>query len=90
MSKMRSRESNNVWYHLGAILTMIAWGVSFVSTKVLLDNGLQPTEVYVYRTLLAYVIILAINHSRLFSNSLRDELLFVVCGLCAGSLYYIA
>ncbi|MCM1092454.1 MAG: DMT family transporter [Lachnospiraceae bacterium] len=88
--RMRSRESNMIWYHLGAILTMIAWGVSFVSTKVLLDSGLQPTEVYVYRTLLAYIIILIINHSRLLSNSLRDELLFMVCGLCAGSLYYIA
>lgn len=89
--RMRSRrESNNLWYHLGAILTMIAWGVSFVSTKVLLDSGLQPTEVYVYRTLLAYILILIVSHKRLFSNSLMDELLFAVCGLCAGSLYYIA
>lgn len=89
--RMRSRrESNNLWYHLGAILTMIAWGVSFVSTKVLLDSGLQPTEVYVYRTLLAYILILIVSHKCLFSNSLRDELLFAVCGLCAGSLYYIA
>ncbi len=89
-SRFRGRETSNIQYHLGAILTMIAWGVSFVSTKVLLDNGLQPTEVYVYRTLLAYIIILAINHSQFFSNSLRDELLFFVCGLCGGSLYYIA
>ncbi|WP_304962589.1 DMT family transporter, partial [uncultured Muribaculum sp.] len=29
-------------------------------------------------------------HKRIFSNSLRDELLFVSCGLCAGSLYFIA
>lgn len=33
---------------------------------------------------------LAINHGRILSNSLRDELLFVACGLSAGSLYFIA
>lgn len=27
------------WFHLGAVLTVVAWGASFVSTKVLLDNG---------------------------------------------------
>lgn len=84
------RETGHVIYHVGAILTMVAWGVSFVSSKVLLDNGLQPAEVYVYRTLLAYILILFVSHKRLFANNLVDELLFVACGLCAGSLYFIA
>lgn len=89
-SKFKIGRGALIWYHLGAILTIIAWGVSFVSTKVLLDHGLQPTEVYVYRTLLAYLMVLCVCHKRIFSNSLRDELLFVACGLCAGSLYFIA
>uniref|UniRef100_UPI00265D3907 DMT family transporter n=1 Tax=uncultured Muribaculum sp. TaxID=1918613 RepID=UPI00265D3907 len=71
-------------------LTVTAWGVSFVSTKVLLEHGINPTEVYVVRTLLAYLLVLCVCHKRIFSNSLRDELLFVSCGLCAGSLYFIA
>lgn len=79
-----------MWYHLGALLTVTAWGVSFVSTKVLLEHGINPTEVYVVRTLLAYLLVLCVCHKRIFSNSLRDELLFVSCGLCAGSLYFIA
>ncbi|MCH5245030.1 MAG: DMT family transporter [Muribaculaceae bacterium] len=77
-------------FHLGALITMIAWGASFVSTKVLLDNGLHPAEIYIYRFLLAYVMILAVSHKRILCNSVRDELLFAVCGLCAGSIYYIA
>ncbi|WP_295727604.1 DMT family transporter [uncultured Muribaculum sp.] len=79
-----------ILYNVGALLTVAAWGVSFVSTKVLLDHGLQPTEVYVYRTLLAYVMILSVCHKRLVSNSVRDELLFIACGMCGGSLYFIA
>ncbi len=83
-------QSGNLLFHIGAILTVVAWGVSFVSTKVLLDNGLRPAEIYVYRFMLAYIMVLAVCHKRILSNSLRDELLFMVCGLCAGSIYFIA
>ncbi len=77
-------------FHLGAILTVTAWGASFVSTKVLLDNGLHPAEIYVYRFTLAYLIVLLFNHEKFRSNSLRDEGLFLLIGLCAGSIYFIA
>ncbi len=87
---LRANQSKALWYYLGALLTVTAWGVSFVSTKVLLEHGINPTEVYVVRTLLAYLLVLCVCHKRIFSNSLRDELLFVSCGLCAGSLYFIA
>lgn len=77
-------------FHLGALLTVTAWGASFVSTKVLLDNGLHPAEIYVYRFTLAYLLVLAVCHDRFRSNSWRDELLFMSIGLSAGSIYFIA
>lgn len=76
--------------HLGALLAVTMWGVSFVSTKVLLDNGMNPVEVYVYRFVIAYVLVLCFSHKHLMSRSWRDEMLFAVCGLCAGSIYFIA
>lgn len=79
-----------IWYHLGALLTITAWGVSFVSTRVLLDNGLRPAEIYVYRFVLAYLIVFCACHKKIWANSWRDELLFMTCGLCAGSIYFIA
>lgn len=81
---------SSLWFHLGALLTITVWGVSFVSTKVLLDNGLRPAEIYIYRFVLAYLIVLCACHKRIWSNSIRDELLFMTCGLCAGSIYFIA
>ena len=30
------------------------------------------------------------SHRRLFARSWRDELLFATCGLCAGSIYFLA
>ncbi|MBR5332526.1 MAG: DMT family transporter [Muribaculaceae bacterium] len=76
--------------HIGALITVTAWGVSFVSTKVLLENGLGPAEIYIYRFVLAYILILIACHNRLWANTLRDEVLFMTCGLCAGSIYFIA
>ena len=41
--------------HLAAILTVIAWGSSFIATKVLMvDGGFTPVEVYAYRFALAH------------------------------------
>ena len=78
-----------IWIHLAALLVVSAWGVSFVSTKILLENNMTPTEVFLVRTLLAYIIILCFCHKKLISNSLHDELLFLASGLCGSSLYFI-
>lgn len=76
--------------HLGALLCVTMWGVSFVSTKVLLNYEMQPVEIYIYRFTIAYFIILAINHKRFMSDSWRDEGLLLMCGLLAGSIYFLA
>ncbi|MDE5642460.1 MAG: DMT family transporter [Muribaculaceae bacterium] len=76
--------------HLGAVLTVSIWGASFVSTKVLLENRLSPSEIYILRFVLAYLLVFAISHARLWARSVRDELLFATCGLCAGSIYFLA
>jgi len=76
--------------HLGALLTATAWGTSFLSTKVLmLDGGFSPVEMYVYRFAMAYILLLIFTFRKILSHSLRDELLLMLCGVCAGSLYFI-
>lgn len=82
---------NSQWiYHIFAILVIVAWGLSFISTRVLLDNTLSPIEIYIYRFSLAYVCLLLISHRRIFAANLKDELTFVICGLVAGSVYFIS
>lgn len=76
--------------HLGALLTVSAWGLSFLSTKVLMENGgFTPVEVYFYRFLFAYLILLCFTFKNIKSKSWRDEFTFMLCGVCAGSLYFI-
>ena len=66
------------------------WGASFVSTKVLTNHNLGAVEIYIYRALMAYVLLLIASHKQIRANSWRDEFLFAVCGLCGGSIYFIA
>ncbi len=76
--------------HLGAVITVAIWGTSFVSTKVLLNCGMSPAEIYVYRFMLAYLLVLFMSHRKLLANSLRDEGLFALCGIAGGSIYFLA
>ncbi len=84
-----SKNSNPILYHLLAFFVAAVWGVSFVSTSKLLDAGIQPTEIYIIRFVIAYLVILALTFRKLMSDSLKDEALFMICGLCGGSIYYI-
>ena len=77
------------WYHLIAIITVIIWGTTFVSTKVLIHHGLSPVDILFYRFALAYICIWFISPKVLFARSKKDELMFVAAGLCGGSIYFI-
>lgn len=37
--------NSNLFYHLVAFLTVAIWGTTFVSTKVLMLNGLSPAQI---------------------------------------------
>ena len=76
--------------HIGALVTVTFWATSFLSTKVLMEKGgFTPVEMYVYRFTVAYLIILALTFRQIKSDNWKDELTFLVSGICAGSLYFI-
>ncbi len=87
--KLPKSTIGNTLYHIIAIFTVCIWGVTFVSTKTLINHGLSPTEIFLYRFLIAYLCILPIAPKRLFSNNIKDETLLMLCGLCGGTLYFI-
>ena len=83
-------KQKNILYHAIAILTVVIWGTTFVSTKILINTGLSPVEILLYRFVLAYFCILTVAHKKLWANCLKDELLMLLSGICGGSLYFIA
>lgn len=71
-----------------AVFCVVVWGTTFVSTKILLNNGLTPVSIFFYRFLMAYLSIWFISPKTLFSNNIKDEFYFLLLGMSGGSLYF--
>ena len=65
------------------------WGTTFVSSKVLLNSGLLPADIFFVRFVIAYLCMLCLSHKRLFANSIADELTLVGLGMMGGSIYFL-
>lgn len=86
---MGKKYSNQVLGHLTALLVVMIWGETFVSTKMLLNAGLMPADIFFYRFLLAYVLTWFVSYKRLFCRNLTDELTTFALGVLGGSLYFL-
>lgn len=82
--------NSDFWYHVAAFAMILVWGISFLNTRVLLDAGLTPTEIFIARFTMAYLSLLVVCRFKVRYTGWRDELLFVVCGVAGGSAYFIA
>ena len=77
------------WLHVIALLTVAVWGVTYISTKVLLSYDIAPAEIFFCRFLLAYVGIWIVSWKKIWADNLKDEVLFLASGLTGGSMYFL-
>lgn len=77
-------------FHLITALVVIILGTTFVSTKVLIQNGLGPIEIMFYRFVLAYFCLLMVSHKRLWADNWKDEFMLILSGLTGGTFYFVA
>lgn len=75
---------------IAAIFVVAVWGETFISSKVLLNAGLSPADIFFYRFFLAYIFLWAFSHKRLLAASFKDEFLTFILGIFGGSLYFLA
>ena len=87
---LRGRMKNKLPYHILAIGIIAIWGVTFINTKFLIINGLNPQEIFLLRFIIAYLGIWTFSPRKLFSDNWRDELTMVLLGISGGSLYFWA
>lgn len=74
--------------HLSALLTIVIWGTTFISTKILLAD-FQPVEILFFRFILGFLVLLAACPKRLRAADCKQELTFAAAGLCGICLYYL-
>lgn len=85
--------ANRLRYHLLTLAVVAVWGVTFVSTKVLIGAGMHPVTIFFIRFMLAYAgiwlyIALSRQPAKLWYGW-KEELVFLLLGVSGGSLYFL-
>lgn len=73
--------------HFLAIITILIWGTTFVSTKILL-TVFSPIEILVYRFVGAFLILVLIFYKKIKILSAKEEFLFFLLGITGVTIYY--
>lgn len=71
------------------LLVVAIWAETFVSSKILLTAGLQPADIFFIRFIIAYGCMAMLSHKRMWSTSVRHEMMFLLTGVFGGSLYFL-
>lgn len=75
--------------HTLALLTILLWGTTFVSTKVLLQHALSPLEILFTRFVMGACFLMILFPKRLKGTTVKQELYFAAAGFCGITLYYL-
>ncbi|MBZ0312248.1 DMT family transporter [Clostridium butyricum] len=84
----KANNTKIVFLNIIAFITVTIWATTFISSKILLKS-LSPFESMFYRFLVAYFILLIIYPKFHKISSLKEELIFLICGITGGSLYFL-
>lgn len=74
--------------HLSALITILIWASTFISTKLLLEV-FSPIEIMVFRFIFAWLALFIASPKILKIKSLKEEGLFAAAGLCGVTLYFL-
>ena len=81
-------DSNNAKGHILAIITVLIWGTTFISTKTLLKD-FSPVEILFFRFLMGLILLTAAYPKILKTGDKRREGIFALAGLTGVCLYYL-
>lgn len=80
--------NKNIAAHLSAIITILIWGTTFISTKVLLKS-FTPIEILFFRFSIGFLVLVLVFPRRLRITERMQELLFASAGFCGVTLYFL-
>lgn len=81
-------KSTGIKGHGAALITVVLWGTTFVSTKLLL-RSLHPVEILFYRFVIGLLALFLVYPKRMGKTTRKQELTFAAAGLCGVTLYYL-
>lgn len=73
---------------MAAVFTILIWGTTFISTKVLLED-FMPVEILFFRFVMGFAALLLACPQQMKTVGRKQEITFVLAGLCGVCLYYL-
>jgi len=73
--------------HVLALITILIWGTTFISTKILLIT-FSAEEILAYRFFTAFLILLVIYPKNIKVLKIKEEILFCLLGITGVSFYF--
>lgn len=80
--------NKNASGHLAALVTILIWGTTFISTKVLLVD-FEPIEILFIRFVMGFLALIIVYPHRMKKTIRQQEAIFAAAGLCGVCLYYL-
>lgn len=74
--------------HLAALITIVIWGTTFISTKILLV-AFQPVEILFLRFVIGFLTLWVIHPKRMKKVLPGQKRYFIAAGFCGICLYYL-
>jgi drug/metabolite transporter (DMT)-like permease len=81
-------EKNKSIGHFAALITILIWGTTFISTKILLV-AFEPIEILFFRFIMGFLALIVAYPHRLQGTTKKQEVIFATAGLCGVCLYYL-
>lgn len=74
--------------HVAALFTLIVWGTTYISTKVLLKD-FQPVEILLFRFVMGIIALFIAYPHTLKWTTTKQEVTFALAGLSGLTMYYL-
>lgn len=74
-------ENKSMIGHIAALITIVIWGTTFISTKILLVD-FQPVEILFIRFIMGFLALFLVCPRRLRGTDLKQEFTLAGAGLC--------
>ena len=78
----------NTTAHLAAFLTILCWGTTFVSTKVLLQ-GFKPVQILLIRFCIGFAALYFLSAKSTYQLTRRQNVYLASAGFLGICLYYL-
>lgn len=88
LSSMEMETKNKIKGHIAASVSILVWGITFISTKVLLED-FTPIEILFFRFIFAYLLLFALSPKFIRPKKDKSEVLYAAAGLCGVALYFL-